>query len=274
MDAADDERKIIHITMANYRYIINNKYADSSPLKDFMQNLPSTFETEGVLLFKARNTIKKFVLSDGTEIVVKKYKTPILIQRVIYSFFRKSKAERAFINAAELIRRGIDTPENIAWAGQSKSGLFHTGYFVSDVNNSPAIEDELGSHENFNKALAEDFAQFVVTLHSKGIIHKDLNCSNVIYRSLYEGNHEFSLIDNNRMKFYPDGKEPSDSECMENLTMFTNDMEVMQRVAMYYTISRGWERDMVSKIMEVKRTHDKNRKRRKRFLHMFKKRTK
>lgn len=256
--------------MANYKFIINRKYENSSLLKDFMQKLPSTFEKEGVLLFKARNTIKKFVLSDGQEIVVKKYKTPIFLQRVVYSYFRKTKAERAFVNAAELMRRGIDTPENIAWASEWEGGLFHTGYFVSDVNNSPAIEDELSTCDNYNKALAEDFAQFVVTLHSKGILHKDLNCSNVIYKSLSEGSHEFSLIDNNRMKFYPEGQEPSDSECMENLTMFTNDMEIMHRVAVYYTVSRGWERDMVAKILDVKRSHDKKRKRRKRFLRAFK----
>ncbi len=255
--------------MANYRYILNSKYENSSLLNNFMQNLPSLFETEGELLFKARNVIKKFVLSDGMEIVVKKYKTPIFIQRVVYSFFRKSKAERAFLNAAELLRRGIDTPENIAWGSVSESGIFRTGYFVSDVNNSPSIEDELSNGENFNKALAEDFAQFVAVLHTKGVLHKDLNCSNVIYRSLSEGVHEFSLIDNNRMKFYPEGKEPSDKECMENLTLFTGDMKVMERVAMYYTISRGWEREMVSKILDVKHRHDKHRKRKKRILHLL-----
>ena len=260
--------------MANYKYIINRKYKDNSLLTDFMQNLPTVFEREGILLFKARNTVKKFILSDGMEIVVKKYKRPVLFQRFVYSYFRKTKAERAYINAEELMRRGIDTPENIAWARETEGGLFNIGYFVSDVNDSPAIEDELSSNDNFNKALAEDFAQFVVTLHTKGIIHKDLNCSNVIYKSMSEGNHEFALIDNNRMKFYPDGKEPSDSECMENLTMFTNDLDVMQRVAMYYAVSRGWERDMVAKMMQVKRNHDKNRKRRKRFLHMFKRQIK
>lgn len=253
--------------MANYKYTINSKFSNCSALKDLMQNLPSLFEKEGTLLFKSRNTIKKFVLSDGMEVVVKKYKTPIFIQRVVYSFLRKSKAERAYINAAELMRRGIDTPMNIAWGRVNENGLFHTGYFVSDVNDAPAIENELLGGENFNRALAEDFAQFVATLHSKGIIHKDLNCTNVIYRPKSEGNYEFSLIDNNRMKFYPYGKEPSDMVCMENLTLFTGDMEVLHLVALYYTISRGWERDMVDEILNVKINHDKKWKRKKRILH-------
>lgn len=255
--------------MANYQYTINNKYGHEDALREFMQILPSIFEKEGTLLFKSRNTVKKFVLSDGMEVVVKKYKTPIFIQRVVYTYFRKSKAERAYLNAAELMRRGIDTPLNLAWAFESHNKLFHTGYFVSDVNDSPAIENELCIGETFNKAMAEDFAQFVALLHSKGIIHKDLNCTNVIYRPESEGNYEFSLIDNNRMKFYKEGKEPSEKECMENLTLFTRDLEVLHLVALYYTISRGWEREMVDKILKVKVNHDKNRKRRKKIVHMF-----
>ena len=255
--------------MANYRYTINRKYSKNNALCEFMQKLPSLFEKEGELLFHSRNTIKRFILSDGMEIVVKKYKTPIFIQRVVYSFIRKSKAERAFLNAAELLRRGIDTPENIAWASVSCSGLFHTGYFVSDVNDAPAIEDALGTGESFNKALAEDFAQFVAMLHTKGIVHKDLNCTNVLFRPKSEGNYEFSLIDNNRMKFFSEGVEPSMKQCMENLTLFTGDLEVLRHVAIYYTISRGWDRDMADKIMDVKIEHDRKWKRKKRFLHMF-----
>ena len=256
--------------MANYTYTINDKYKDSAPLKEFMQTLPSVFERDGLLLFKARNTIKKFVLSDGMEIVVKKYKTPIFIQRVVYTFLRKTKAERAYVNAAELMRRGIDTPDNIAWAQEKVNGLFKIGYFISDVNDAPAIEDELCSGDNFNKALAEDFAQFVAKLHSKGIIHKDLNCSNVIYRCLSEGNYEFSLIDNNRMKFYPEGKEPPLKTCIHNLTLFTGDLKVLHQVAVYYTVSRNWDQeDMVPKIINAKIVHDKRRKINKRILHMF-----
>lgn len=254
--------------MANYSFTINSNYKRSSLLRDFMQNLPSIFEKEGVLLFKARNIIKKFVLEDGMEIVVKKYKTPIYIQQVVYTYFRKSKAERAYINAAELKRRGIDTPENIAWASEKEGGLFHTGYFVSDVNDAPAIENELQG-DNFNRALAEDFGQFIALLHSKGIIHKDLNCTNVIYRPKSEGNYQFSLIDNNRMKFYPEGKEPSDKKCMENLTLFTGDMEVLHDVALYYTVSRGWDREMVDEILKVKVEHDRKWRRKKKILHMF-----
>ena len=255
--------------MANYRYTINKKYSNNIPLEKFMQQLPSMFEAEGDMLFHSRNTIKKFVLSDGMEIVVKKYKTPIFIQRVVYTFIRKSKAERAFINAAELMHRGIDTPENIAWACEQENGLFHTGYFVSDVNDSPAIENALGAGDSFNKALAEDFAQFVAILHSKGIIHKDLNCTNVLFRPKSEGNYEFSLIDNNRMKFLPEGKEPSMKQCMENLTLFTGDLEVLRHVAIYYTISRGWDRNMADTIMDVKVNHDRKWKRKKKFLHML-----
>ena len=78
--------------MSNYSYTINSKYSSNVSLEKFMHDLPSLFENGGETLFQSRNTIKKFVLEDGLEIVIKKYKTPIFIQRVVYTFIRKSKA--------------------------------------------------------------------------------------------------------------------------------------------------------------------------------------
>ena len=90
--------------------VINPKY---SHLKAFIYSLPQHFEHEGETLNDDRNVIKRYIVDD-TAIVAKRYKKPNFVQRVAYSFFRKGKAERAYLYGNELLKRGFETPESIA----------------------------------------------------------------------------------------------------------------------------------------------------------------
>ena len=74
------------------KIIINPTYQH---LTKFIESLPQIFEYQGNSIYKARNEIKTFVV-DGTTINVKSYQKPILINRIAYTFFRKTKAERAY----------------------------------------------------------------------------------------------------------------------------------------------------------------------------------
>ena len=60
-------------------------------------------------LYKGRNTVKSFCV-DGRTLVVKHYKRPNPVQRVAYSFFKKSKAARAYLFAAMLRERDSTRP--------------------------------------------------------------------------------------------------------------------------------------------------------------------
>ena len=53
-------------------------------------------------------------------------------QQVVYTFFRPTKAARAFRFAAEFRKRGIVTPHEMAYIEQKEHGLFTTGYFISE----------------------------------------------------------------------------------------------------------------------------------------------
>ena len=54
-----------------------------------------------------------------------------LFNRVAYSWFRKSKASRAYENAVRISQLGFDTPAPIAYLETYTNGLLHDTYFVS-----------------------------------------------------------------------------------------------------------------------------------------------
>ena len=247
----------------------NPEYKNNLKVTEFIEKLPSRFEQEGSVLFSGRNVIKSFVINPADnilkQVVVKRYKFHNAIQRIAYSFFRASKAARAFHNAAQLRTRGIDTPREIAYIEEWKSGLFTYGYFITGFDGAPGIAERLTEPKEFDRDLATDFARFAAHLHSRGILHHDLNSTNVLYHS-GEEHYRFSIIDINRMKLYPLGKYPSDRECMENLTRFCGRMDLFEHVAGEYVKARGWAADTVRKMIRVKKHHDRQWERRKAFL--------
>lgn len=62
--------------------IINPAYGR---FEDFVRRVPRIFSEEGKTIYKARNEIKVFEV-DGVELNVKRYRIPLLINRVIYRF--------------------------------------------------------------------------------------------------------------------------------------------------------------------------------------------
>ncbi|MDR0836202.1 MAG: lipopolysaccharide kinase InaA family protein, partial [Tannerella sp.] len=187
--------------MRRTKTVVSDTYKNPEILQ-FTEHLHECFET-GQVLHNERNVIKSCQLKDanGTinEIIVKRYKRPGWLQRIVYGFFRSSKAKRAFRNAHELRERGIDTPHEIAFTEQKCGGLLEYCYYVSESNRNRPIRDELIRPENFNRSMAAAFAAFAAELHEKGILHHDLNSTNVLYH-LNDTHYNFSVIDINRMR--------------------------------------------------------------------------
>ena len=230
------------------------------------------FEQEGRCIFQGRNVIKAFIVKfDGKdkEVVVKRYKRPNFVQKIGYSFFRSTKACRAYENAVKLQEDGFATPEGFGYVETRVNGLIDYCYFISDVDNSLPITGQLNDPKEFNKVMAGDFARFVNRLHQKGIVDIDLNSGNVLYQPQADGHYTFSLIDINRMKFYT-GYPPM-KECVENLTRFTGRMDVFELVAREYVKARGMEESQVQYFMNGKAKHDRRWIRRKSFTHKFRK---
>jgi Mn2+-dependent serine/threonine protein kinase len=256
--------------MNKIKIVISPEYEANPLVKSFINELPTIFENSGEILYAERNLIKKYEVdkSDNilNEVVVKRYKRPNSIQKIIYSFFRSSKAERAFHNATELRKRGISTPREIAYIEITKNGLFEYGYYISGSDTAPPIRERLIEQEEFDHNMAEDFARFAATLHEKGILHGDLNSTNVLYHHGKNG-YSFSVIDINRMKFFDTSVSIPKKECFDNLTRFTGRMDLYEFVLDIYIKERNWDTEIdLKEAINIKTLHDEQWRRRKSFL--------
>ena len=68
--------------------VVNSKYKE---FEEYVRQLPFSFDTEGEVIYDERNVLKRIRVKD-MDWVVKRFKKPNVINRIVYSFFRKSKA--------------------------------------------------------------------------------------------------------------------------------------------------------------------------------------
>lgn len=235
----------------------------------YVERLPHSFDEGGTLLYAKRNVIRRFALADGTEFVVKRFKRPSLIQRIIYTWFRPTKSSRSYAHAVELLRRGVDTPQPLAFADFRRHGLVCDTFYICRACDWTPIRDLLNRPEEFDRDLARAFARYALRLHELGVLHDDLNSTNTLFHREADGTFRFSVIDINRMRFAPPGETPW-KECKENITRFTNRMDVFTCVAEEYVAARGMDSGVVSELLAQKHRHDRNRRRRKAFLRALK----
>lgn len=242
-------------------------------------NLPLSFDiVEGETLHRGRNVIRRLHLT-AAALIAKRFRRPNLFQSIYYTITNSSKARRAFNNAVELLRRGIDTPHPAAFAEQRTLGLITDCYYFCAEDDAPAIAAPLNKAEQFDPQLATAFALFAAQLHRKGILHGDLNSTNTLYRLRHDGSYRFSVIDINRMKFYAEDHLPPLDECLENLTRFTGRMDLFEHVATAYASEMAEafglsSEDLKQRAIARKQLHDQRWRRRKRMLHPFKKKSK
>lgn len=221
--------------MSNIKVTLNPAYQNVST---FVSDLHAHFEHEGVAIYDKRNKVKLFDV-DGVSYVVKRYKRPYFIQRLDYTFFRPSKAIRAYKYALKMRRMGIDTPDAVACVEVYSFGIFTVGYFVSTYCGDPDMKI---IKENPDEKLVEAFAGFIVRMHENGVMHGDLNLSNILYRadSDAEKGFHFTVIDTNRSRFL---ESPSKQQCLHNLVRVSHDRDLNRKIIGYYARMRGWNED-------------------------------
>ena len=230
---------------------ISPEYKD---IRHFISNIPQMFaEKKGDLIYIGRNEIRTFMYQ-GKTLVVKKFKTYNLLKQIIYTFFRRDKAERAFYNAHELRNRGFYTPHEIGYIiVHGTIGMAKQTYYICEFDQGKAISEIL-NNPNFDKQMTIEFAKYVASLHKAGIIHHDLNSTNILYHET-NGNKTFSLIDINRMEFVTPGKLKN-KKCMKNLTLFCESGEMFTLFLHEYIHCRGWNSEYYNKAMNIKARHD------------------
>ncbi|WP_124981109.1 lipopolysaccharide kinase InaA family protein [Nonlabens xiamenensis] len=149
-----------------------------------------------------RNQIK-VVHHEGKKLVVKSFRKPNLVNRIVYGLIRKSKARRSYENACYLKDHQIGTPEPIAYLEQYTSIGLHTSYYVSDYAEHDFTFREIINDENLKdkNRILEQFAGFMYNMHEAGIYFLDHSPGNTLIKRDGD-NYEFYLVDLNRMRFF------------------------------------------------------------------------
>ncbi len=213
--------------------IINPLYSE---LKDFITGIPSFFEKKGKSIYKGRNEIKTFEIN-GLEIAAKSFKKPHFINRIAYTFFRKSKARRSYEHALILQEKKITTPQPIAFIEEKKNGLISGSYYISTYKEYPGIMREFRHCPLSGKEdLVRAFARFTAFVHEQGVLHLDYSPGNILYEKTASG-YDFCLIDINRMKF---GEIDMKTAC-RNLQRLWGSDEMIAFTAKEYANARGFD---------------------------------
>jgi tRNA A-37 threonylcarbamoyl transferase component Bud32 len=221
--------------------VIDDRYLSES---SFIEQIPQLMaEGKGEIVYDKRNQVMRF-RHHGLSLIVKRFKRVNFIQQVVYTFFRKSKAERAYLFANEFERRGINTPQRVAYMEMRNKGLFSVGYFVSLEAAGTESHLLLREVKDYDPQLADAVARQVVLMHSKGILHGDLNLSNFLCTQDADGCH-FTMIDINRSHFC-DGF-PADEECIKNMVRLTHRRDLYEDLICRYARLRGWDADATVK---------------------------
>jgi hypothetical protein len=239
----------------NVKGFINPKYKNQQMIS-FLDHLCSDFNNKGHVIFQnKRNLIKSFTLDDGSTIVVKQYSIKGVFSACLRMFV-KSKAQKAFENGITLEHFGISTPTPIAYIEQKRKYLPSKSYYISAFTNDVSIKSLL-ERNTPDRKMVEAFASLIAQMHIHGIVHHDLNLSNVLYHE--ENNiYNLTLIDINRMTFKKKGKLTLDN-CKDDFMRFTGRLDVFIAVLYCYARLRGWNAEcFVRKQVLKKIKHDAN----------------
>lgn len=187
-----------------------------------------------------RNLVAVCQMGDR-QVVVKRYKRPTLANCVIYTFFRKNKAQRAYENAERLLREGIATPEPIAYMVERKNGFVHTCWFVSDYLPWQTLRDQDAAltDENARTQLWQSYMALAHDMHLRHMLLRDNNGGNYLIDPQQPG--RFALVDINRLQF---GHTPSKHDLVIFFQQLGLPLErIMAYLPFYGDFSPAWTDD-------------------------------
>ena len=221
-------------------------------LEPRFRTIQAIFSQDDHTIHKARNELKIIEL-DGVKTVIKSFKVPHLFNRIVYTFFRRSKAYKSYHHALRLQELGISTPQPIALIEFFESGLLADSYFISlHFDYDFTIRTPLLEPLEDRDAIFTAFAAYTYDLHQKGVWHLDYSPGNILIKRLDKG-YQFSIVDINRMEFRP--ITPLEGcENFNKLWAFDDELEIMARE--YARLSRL---DESTAFAEMKRHNDANK---------------
>ena len=170
-------------------------------LRKYISDIPNTFDSNGSVLENKRNVIRETEVH-GLKLVIKSFRRIYLPNRIRYSFFYPSKAQRAFDYAKILLKKGIRTPQPIGYIEVKRYGLIHESFFISDSIDFTPLQVGREEKPVMTPEFMIELARFTYKLHQSNIYHVDYSLGNILFKKI-DGAWQFALVDNNRMTFGP-----------------------------------------------------------------------
>lgn len=194
-----------------------------------------------------RNTIKLFDL-DGKTINVKSFQVPNLVNRIVYNFFRRSKAERSYEFANRLLSKGIGTPQPVGYFENFESFMLADSYYISEHLQCDLTYRELITQPDYpeHDLILRQFVRFSYNLHQNGIEFLDHTPGNTLIKKVADGQYEFFLVDLNRMQFH---NSMTLRQRIDNLSKLTSKREMVEVMSDEYARLCGRSYDEVLKLM-------------------------
>ena len=212
-------------------------HPDYAYLEDFVRRLPQEdFPVDRV--FCDRRNMVVATHDQGIPMVVKKYARPTVFNCFVYTFFRPTKAKRAYRYALRLARCGVETAAPIGYVHVYRWGIFHTGYFLCRFLPYPTLASIKKIDKTEKQKLSEDFISFTAFLHRHGLVPGDYNPGNILYHKDSDGKYRFALVDINRFHF----EHSSMGRCMRSFTQLSGArISLLASLIRRYCDIRHWD---------------------------------
>ena len=202
--------------------IIDSRY------QELILNIKKYFIFSSECIWDKRNKIN-VIDFEKTELTVKSFKVPHVINKIAYTFLRDSKAKRSYLNSIRILEF---VPKPIGYVEHKNFGLLSDSYFVSEKYDYDFTIREVLTQKEFThkEIIFKQFATFTYKLHQKGVQHLDYSPGNILIKKLGDGEYEFKTIDVNRMKF----KTLTQEERLENFSKLWATDEDLKTIIKYY----------------------------------------
>ncbi|NJM80486.1 MAG: Kdo domain containing protein [Flavobacterium sp.] len=217
-------------------------------LKSIITSSIDNFQSQGTLFVAGkRNIIKLFKVDENLTLNIKSFRKPILINQIIYKYFRKSKARRSYEYATILLEKGIGTPKPIAFKENATFIGLHDSYYVCEhINCDLTYKELVQTNYPDGETILRQFIHFTYQMHKNGIEFKDHSPGNTLIKSNHDGTYQFYLVDLNRMNFHT---EMDFVTRMKNLSRLTPKKEMIATMSNEYAKLSGENEDLVFSTM-------------------------
>ncbi|MGE4420317.1 MAG: hypothetical protein AB7D38_10885 [Sulfurimonas sp.] len=167
---------------------------------DLLKDIKRYFSNSNNSIHKARNEIK-IIDFEGESFVLKSFKVPNLLNKIVYTFFKASKAKKSYENSLKI---GDFAPKPIGYIEFKRFGLLDESYFVSEHFDYDFTIREVLMDSSFKdrEKVFQTFVKFTFLLHEKEIFHLDYSPGNILIKK-ENGEYRFKIVDINRMEFKP-----------------------------------------------------------------------